>query len=316
MPSAPSAAPPVASSAPPAETKAPVAAPVVAPPPAPSAAPPRGPEAPLRCADGDALKVGDRQFCLQRKATTFQESQAFCQGNGGQLAELESNAESASLRDALASPVAFETSAWIGLTQGNKKGPWHWSSGGAMTFKAWGAGEPNDSGGVEHCGELIPGTMKWNDAQCELPHPFVCERRAGVAKAADKVACRGAAFRVGTIDYCYHRMQLLAWEGASLSCEEEGSTLASFKTRAELDAFGAAVSGRLAAGRTWIGYSDEAHEGHWTTVTGKTPTFTHWRPGEPNNSGGNEHCAEWIAADGGWNDVACDAPHVGLCSAR
>jgi hypothetical protein len=299
-PSAPPAPPPaVTTSTSPVASSAPAAPP----------APPR----PLTCNDGDPLEVGGRHYCLQRVATTFRESARFCEANGGRLAEIASVTETTELQQALSSPMSFETSAWIGLSQAKSKAPWTWGGGGAATFTAWAPGEPNDSGGVEHCAELHPHSARWNDVPCELPHAFVCERRLTAKAESGAQRCRGAAFRVGAIDYCYHRMRLISWDDAASVCNDQGGRLATFVTRDELDAFRRAIAGRLAEGRLWIGYTDEAREGRWTTVDGKTPTFTRWRPGEPNNSGGAEHCAEWLAIDGGWNDVACDTPHLGLC---
>ena len=51
-------------------------------------------------------------------------------------------------------------------------------------------------------------------------------------------------------------------------------------------------------GNCWIGYKKPW--GHWED--GRRPTYLHWKPGEPNNYGGNEGCAE-IHTSGQWNDI-------------
>jgi Lectin C-type domain len=56
----------------------------------------------------------------------------------------------------------------------------------------------------------------------------------------------------------------------------------------------------------WIGFNDIASEGTFVWVNGDPVTFTSWNSGEPNNSGGNENCAEISGSGGGWNDLPCD----------
>ncbi len=84
---------------------------------------------------------------------------------------------------------------------------------------------------------------------------------------------------------------------------------------------------------SWIGASDSGVEGEWRWVTGPEygqqfwqgsgsgsdvdDMFVHWnnpltggtdeQKSEPNNSGSNEHCAEFYAVDGLWNDQPCSS---------
>ncbi len=59
----------------------------------------------------------------------------------------------------------------------------------------------------------------------------------------------------------------------------------------------------------YLGGTDEGHEGHWVWATGPEAgqafDYTHWEPGEPNNSNGNENVL-WLYGqfrDGLWNDA-------------
>ena len=50
---------------------------------------------------------------------------------------------------------------------------------------------------------------------------------------------------------------------------------------------------------SWIGFSDEATEGTWVSVTGETVSYTNWGSGEPNSSG--DGCQ--IKTSGSWDDT-------------
>ena len=46
--------------------------------------------------------------------------------------------------------------------------------------------------------------------------------------------------------------------------------------------------------------------GHWVWESSGVPfTYTNWRSGEPNNSGGNEDCVYIDMGSKGWNDYNC-----------
>lgn len=61
-------------------------------------------------------------------------------------------------------------------------------------------------------------------------------------------------------------------------------------------------------GNCWIGY--KRPWSHWED--GRRPTYLHWIPGEPNNYGGNEDCAE-MKYSGQWNDIKCKKQRIGIC---
>jgi len=60
----------------------------------------------------------------------------------------------------------------------------------------------------------------------------------------------------------------------------------------------------------WIGYNDEAVDGTFVWVSGETPGYTNWNPGEPNASndgpGGEDYAvitAPAFSGSGVWNDT-------------
>jgi VCBS repeat-containing protein len=82
-------------------------------------------------------------------------------------------------------------------------------------------------------------------------------------------------------------------------------------TSAEENAF---ISPKL-GGDGWMGASDAASEGVWRWVTGPeagtllSASYDNWRPGEPNDSGG-EDVAHFYDGVGDWNDYANNNPSI------
>lgn len=263
----------------------------------------------FHCGGGELIIAGDRPYCLQREATPFRESVAWCKANGGALTTIVNDDENRALQAALRSPVGLEGSVWIGLGE-PREGDWRWPNGTRVGFTNWEPNEPNDAGG-EDCGELHARTGRWNDLSCEAALPFLCESRVRGAK----LKCAVTPFQVGGTSYCHDSARVGNWADAERACRQQGGTLATFLSAAEVDGFRAAVGGRLRSDRAWLGMTDEDHEGRWTDTNGKAVTFTRWRPGEPNNAG-TENCAEWYVADAGWNDIPCNQPHIGICGPR
>jgi hypothetical protein len=56
----------------------------------------------------------------------------------------------------------------------------------------------------------------------------------------------------------------------------------------------------------WIGLTDREHGGVFAWVSGMPVAFVSWMPGQPDNSGNNEHFVHFwepqVGADGLWND--------------
>jgi hypothetical protein len=267
---------------------------------------------PFRCKDGQLFVADDRVYCVQKEPTPFAESAAWCAGNGGVLATIGSDAETRALSLTLRSPVGFDDRAWIGLAE-VREGDFRWTDVRALKVTAWAPGEPNDLGG-EHCGEMYA-SGQWNDLACSTAIPFLCERRGGKGPGGAQLKCGVPTFRAGTTTYCLDTQRSLPWLEARKACQAAGGDLASFDSKEELSAFRAAALSALASSALWLGVTDAEVEGKWRAPKGRTPDFTKWRSGEPNDVGG-EDCAEWYPSDGGWNDISCAIPHAGLCVPR
>ncbi|XP_062408520.1 galactose-specific lectin nattectin-like [Sardina pilchardus] len=106
--------------------------------------------------------------------------------------------------------------------------------------------------------------------------------------------------------------QLLTWSDAEGHCSGQGGHLASIHNMAE-----ARFVGHLSGNRewTWIGAggSFEGHTWYWTD--GSPFDYSNWSPWEPNNHGGNEHCANTNFNGGGvWNDLPCHHRRPFVCA--
>jgi hypothetical protein len=132
----------------------------------------------------------------------------------------------------------------------------------------------------------------------------------------------GEVFFEGTGHLYEYVSATLDWNGAKTAAEgrsKYGATgyLATITSQAENDF----VSQRL-TNAGWMGASDSASEAAWKWVTGPengtqfcqgnitcnsvSSRYVNWNTGEPNDSGSNEDCGQFLAGGTGkWNDLPC-----------
>lgn len=213
----------------------------------------------------------------------------------------------------LAANMTGGSTRWIGMTDEGHEGGWLWASGegGAFDQPTWSGSSyhnwnhPNDGGsGSEPNGgtgenyAMIYATGLWNDSSATTQMQGIVEYQAKTPRWVYNPA-NGR---------WYAQTDQLTWPDAELQAQFWGAHLATVNDAAE-DAW---LVGTNRFANHWIGFNDEAQEGHWVwaagdggywdgNVSGGTGTsYVHWRPNEPNNAGTGEDYAQ-IRTDG-WND--------------
>ncbi|KAM8787324.1 C-type lectin domain family 4 member K [Rhynchonycteris naso] len=104
------------------------------------------------------------------------------------------------------------------------------------------------------------------------------------------------------------------WYSAQQFCASRNSHLTSVTSEREQE-----FLYRTAGGLThWIGLTKAGSEGNWhwvdDTPFNKVQSIRFWIPGEPNNTGNNEHCANLsVSSLQSWNDASCDRAFLFIC---
>ncbi|MHC4251684.1 MAG: PEGA domain-containing protein [Planctomycetota bacterium] len=142
------------------------------------------------------------------------------------------------------------------------------------------------------------------------------ERRArrGIVKAA---GVPDEALEFGGHLYMLYDVQV-SWPRAKALCERMHGHLVSVTTHEEHEFLLSLC--RNKARNVWLGFTDSRREGSWMWVTGEKLTYTRWRPGEPNNWGGNEDYGVLEARvsdspdkSGMWIDADSKKPRFFVC---
>ncbi|KAI5090226.1 macrophage mannose receptor 1-like isoform X2, partial [Silurus meridionalis] len=220
---------------------------------------------------------------------TWSEAQTYCRDKYTDLATISNMDEMKKLNITL--KIESVKLAWIGL-KSESVGEWKWSLAdqtfyrGGDAYRNWSSGEPNNNGGNEHCVDIAK-TGFWFDIRCDLMLPFVC-------------------YEVN-IPHRYHFVnENKTWSEAQTYCRGKYTDLATISNMDEMKKLNITLK-KEPANLAWIGLKSESvGEWKWSQTFYKGgDTYRNWSSGEPNNAGGNDHCAV-IAKNGFWYDYRCD----------
>ena len=105
----------------------------------------------------------------------WNDARKICMDEGGELPIIQSNAEAKMLVDWLSRENVWET--WIGTHDMFEQGHWVTLKGEPLEktgFDHWLPGEPDNAGGVEHCGVFVR-TNGMNDLTCNSLSAYFCK---------------------------------------------------------------------------------------------------------------------------------------------
>jgi cysteine-rich repeat protein len=250
-------------------------------------------------------------------------ARADCIAWGGDLVGIGSPAEYD-----FVTALGFGSDVWTGGNDLAAECSFGWVDG-ERWWPAFDAGEPNNSGGDEHCVELDPqATPMMNDEKCTDSQDYICERAPagscgdGIAQPGEecddgnvdpndrchqcKAQCLAGEFEDPATHHCYLIVAApVDWTAAFTACGASGRYLAVITSQAENDL----VKQHL-AGDTWIGATrDDSAVSHWVNTDGFC--YAPWAPNEPDLTL-IEECIE-THVDGTWGTQVCTNPRPYLC---
>ncbi|KFO22973.1 CD209 antigen-like protein E isoform X1 [Fukomys damarensis] len=113
-------------------------------------------------------------YFFSKSQRNWHDSLTACQEAGAQLVIVESAEEQSFLQQTSKS----KGSTWMGLSDLNKEGTWHWVDGSPLSSSLgsyWNKGEPNNIG-EEDCVEFKD--EGWNDGRCGNSNFWICKKTA------------------------------------------------------------------------------------------------------------------------------------------
>ncbi|KAF7247290.1 Pulmonary surfactant-associated protein A [Varanus komodoensis] len=120
--------------------------------------------------NGKIVLAGSKLFATTEKTADFDDTVRLCRTAHGKIAFPMNKEEN----EAIMSFVQrFDTYAYLGITEGQVPGKFHFLNGAPLNFTNWYRDEPSGKG-TEKCVEMYTdGT--WNDKQCDKFRLTVCE---------------------------------------------------------------------------------------------------------------------------------------------
>lgn len=118
---------------------------------------------------------------------------------------------------------------------------------------------------------------------------------------------------IGDISYYIEQSLRINWFQASNVCRQLQGFLLDLKNQTQLRE----ISSHLHPAHTyWISLNDLGEQGVYTSqATGRTAEYFNWSAGQPDNTGGVEHCVELWRSTSSFqmNDVQCETKLFFVC---
>lgn len=254
----------------------------------------------------------NERYRVIHEKLTWSQAQQRCEELGGHLATLVTKEENDFVSSLISGATTDESSYWIGLILDRQRGFWRWINADAAKVMFWSRGSPSDAG--DGSVAAIAKQGRWVDLDSdqkvyEKVLGFVCEWDDSPAPIGSTPPSAAAFHEHRYAFFC----ERVSWFWAKTRCEQMGGHLATITSKEENE-FVASLLPRARNYDTfyWIGLLDETKKRAWKWITGEEFSYQDWRPGEPNNAGGNEYYVAMTASPeasvhGTWNDF--EGPH-------
>ncbi|XP_078575784.1 C-type mannose receptor 2-like [Branchiostoma floridae x Branchiostoma japonicum] len=242
---------------------------------------------------------------------SFSGAAATCRQDGGTLTMPRDKGIN-KLLTALFKPMDTSGAFWIGLHDQRKEGQFEWIDGDSIgEYNSWNPGEPNNANSGEHCVQTVyPDPFGWNDASCQQSLPFICQIVTGAFNEKGYEKLHGMYYKAFD--------EPKSFSGAAAICRLDGATLAMPRDKETNDILNTFFQSVSESGAFWIGLHDQQEEGQFEWLDGYSlAEYNAWHPGEPNNSLGEEDCAQtmllYTVGTFGWNDISCHQALPFIC---
>ncbi|KAK9396213.1 macrophage mannose receptor 1 [Crotalus adamanteus] len=286
----------------------------VTPPPIPTTTP-----AP-QCPEGWAASE-ERNMCfkvfLNHGKRSWAEARSFCLAIGGDLATISSTKESNKLQNYLR--ISGIMQYWIGLNYINQQDGFKWSDDSPLGYVNWAYGEPNNYNGAEHCGEINPENMYWNDVHCEEMFFWICQITKGVQLKPEPTNPPPINYQFtsdgwvvnGEKQY-YFNTNKFPMEEARAFCKRNFGDLLVIEDNTERKFIWKYILQNEQVNSYFIGlYLSLDKVVSWMD---RTPVqYVAWAPHEPNFANNDENCVVIYRNTGLWNDINCGYPSSFIC---
>ncbi|XP_052815045.1 perlucin-like [Mya arenaria] len=131
------------------------------------------------CTDG-WTSHGSSCYKFATDIETWSSARLFCKWHSSDLIVIETESEQRWFhKQALTfNHTDVDEGFWLGGTNWEQDAHWIWESTGAeLTYQTWGAQQPNNQNGTEHCLSAVKYfDYVWNDAPCDRKIQYVCEK--------------------------------------------------------------------------------------------------------------------------------------------
>lgn len=144
----------------------------------------------------DAASFNGHYYKLYDYGFKWDDVEALCESMGGYIVTVTS-AEEQDFIETLLSDGEKQT-YWLGATDEQSEGEWHWVTGEPFSYENWALGEPNNDGAEDYAEIKTWDSYRWNDGELDGDldeyskenHGFVCEWDAQLAEVGSYVAIK------------------------------------------------------------------------------------------------------------------------------